>query len=168
MRKRDRSHPPSRGLRLRGPYRRIARGDCYGANPNTPGYGHWRVDAVSCTGDDELLERNVQSYEHAVLIGANTEPAVSGDAPGEVPYASAIFLHRTSVDATGRPKPTSGCVSIGHDQLVLALRSIDPDLAPRFAIGTREQLLAVPPGSGPTRTASATAQPTARVRITTS
>jgi L,D-peptidoglycan transpeptidase YkuD (ErfK/YbiS/YcfS/YnhG family) len=127
-----------------GPYRRIRPGDCYGANPNTPGYGHWRVDATTCNGDDELLQRNVQSYEHAVLIGANTEPDVSGDAPGEIPYAAAIFLHRTSVDPTGRAKPTSGCVSIGHDQLVTALRTIDPALAPRFAIGTRAQLLATP------------------------
>ena len=127
-----------------GPYRRIQPGDCYGANPNTPGYGHWRVDSATCTGDDELLQRNVQSYEHAVLIGANTEPSVSGDAPGEVPYASAIFLHRTSVTASGAPKPTSGCVSIGHDQLVVALRSIDPALSPRFAIGTRADLLATP------------------------
>ena len=28
---------------------------------------------------------------HAAVIGANTEPAVSGDAPGEAPYAAAIF-----------------------------------------------------------------------------
>lgn len=128
-----------------GPYRRVQNGDCYGANPGTPGYGHWRVDAANCTGDDELLQNNVQSYEHAVLIGANTEPNVSGDAPGEIPYASAIFLHRTSVTASGATKATSGCVSIGHDQLVTALRTIDPALSPRFAIGTRATLLATPP-----------------------
>ncbi len=128
-----------------GPYRRVQNGDCYGANPATPGYGHWRVDAANCTGDDELLQNNVQSYEHAVIIGANTEPNVSGDAPGEIPYASAIFLHRMSVTATGATKATSGCVSIAHDQLVTALRTINPALSPRFAIGTRATLLATPP-----------------------
>ncbi|MCU1392918.1 MAG: hypothetical protein JWM34_1346 [Ilumatobacteraceae bacterium] len=128
-----------------GPYRRIQPGDCYGANPNTPGYGHWRVDSKGCTGDDELLALNVQAYEHAVLIGANTEPHVSGDAPGETAYAAAIFLHRTTYGANGDPKPTSGCVSIGHDQLVEAVRTIDPALGPRFAIGTRADLLAVAP-----------------------
>jgi len=128
-----------------GPYRRVQPGDCYGANPNTAGYGHWRVDATGCTGDDELLAVNVQAYEHAVLIGANTEPDVSGDAAGETPYASAIFLHRTTLDAAGQPKPTSGCVSIGHNQLVTAVRTIDPQLKPTFAIGTRADLLAIAP-----------------------
>jgi L,D-peptidoglycan transpeptidase YkuD (ErfK/YbiS/YcfS/YnhG family) len=129
---------------VHGAYRRVQPGDCYGANPNTAGYGHWRVDPAGCTGDDELLERNVQAYEHAVLIGANTEPMVSGDTPGEIPYAAAIFLHRTTYSGTGAPKPTSGCVSIGHAALVTALRAIDPALRPRFAIGTRDDLLATP------------------------
>jgi L,D-peptidoglycan transpeptidase YkuD (ErfK/YbiS/YcfS/YnhG family) len=128
-----------------GPYRRVQPGDCYGANPNTAGYGHWRIDATGCTGDDELLAVNLQAYEHAVLIGANTEPNVSGDAAGETPYAAAIFLHRTTVDAAGQPKPTSGCVSIGHNQLVAAVRTIDPQLKPTFAIGTRADLLAIAP-----------------------
>lgn len=124
-----------------GAYRRIQNGDCYGANPNTAGYGHWRVDSAHCTGDDELLQLNIQSYEHAVLIGANTEPNVSGDAAGEIPYASAIFLHRSAVTSTGDAKATSGCVSIGHSQLLTAMRTIDPSLSPRFAIGTRADLL---------------------------
>ncbi|MEO7396938.1 MAG: L,D-transpeptidase family protein, partial [Ilumatobacteraceae bacterium] len=127
-----------------GPYRRIRTGDCYGANPNTVGYGHWRVDSTTCVGDDELLERNVQTYEHAALIGANTEPNVSGDAPDEIATAAAIFLHRTAVDSSGGPRPTSGCVSIGHAQLVTAMRSIDPALRPHFAIGLRTELMSAP------------------------
>ncbi len=129
---------------VRGAYRRVQRGDCYGANSNTAGYGHWRVDPTGCTGDDELLEANMQAYEHAVLIGANTEPMVSGDAAGEIPYAAAIFLHRTTYFSNGAPRPTSGCVSIGHAGLVTALRAIDPALQPRFAIGTQADLLATP------------------------
>ena len=129
-----------------GAYRRVQPGDCYGANPNTAGYGHWRVDTRGCTGDDELLARNVKAYEHAVLIGANTEPNVSGDAAGETAYAAAIFLHRTTYNGS-TPKPTSGCVSIPHDQLVTAVRTIDPALDPHFAIGTRADLLATQPRS---------------------
>lgn len=129
---------------VRGAYRRVQPGDCYGANPGTPGYGHWRVDVSGCTGDDELLSSFGSVYEHAVLIGANTEPAVSGDAPGEPPLASAIFLHRTSYLPTGASKPTSGCVSIGHTALVTAMRTIDPAANAHFAIGTRSGLLALP------------------------
>jgi L,D-peptidoglycan transpeptidase YkuD (ErfK/YbiS/YcfS/YnhG family) len=129
---------------VHGRYRRLVGTDCYGANPNTPGYGHWRNDARTCTGDDEQLARNTLAYEHAVLIGANTEPDVSGDAPGEPAYAAAIFLHRTTTDASGAPKPTSGCVSIGHGELLTAMRAIDPALNPRFAIGTTSGLLSTP------------------------
>ena len=130
---------------VHGAYRLVQPGDCYGANPNTPGYGHWRVDRTTCTGADELLARNVHTYEHAVIIGANTEPNVSGDAPGEPAYAAAIFLHHDNIAANGSTLATSGCVSIGHDQLITAMTTIDPALNPRFAIGTRADLLAVPP-----------------------
>jgi L,D-peptidoglycan transpeptidase YkuD (ErfK/YbiS/YcfS/YnhG family) len=125
-----------------GAYRHVQNDDCYGANPNTPGYGHWRSDASGCTGADELLHSIGAAYEHAVLIGANTEPAVSGDAPGEIAYASAIFLHRFTYTAAGSPKPTSGCVSVSHSALLTALRSIDPNLDPHFAIGTVQSLTA--------------------------
>jgi len=130
---------------VRGAYRRVQPGDCYGARPNTSGYGHWRVDQAGCTGADELLSTYGAVYEHAALIGANTEPHVSGDAPGEIPYASAIFLHRTSYTSTGASKATSGCVSLAHDALLTAMRAIDPALNAHFAIGTSSQLQALPP-----------------------
>lgn len=130
---------------VRGAYRRVQTGDCYGARPNTPGYGHWRVDAAGCTGADELLTSYGAVYEHAALIGANTEPNVSGDAPGEIPYASAIFLHRTSYTSTGASKSTSGCLTLAHDSLVTAMRAIDPALNAHFAIGTSSQLRSLPP-----------------------
>ena len=120
-----------------GAYRLVQPDDCYGANPNTVGYGHWRSDITGCVGDDELLISKGAAYEFAVLIGANTEPNVSGDAPGEIPYAAAIFLHRMSYTSSGTAKPTSGCVAIGHTALLMAVRTIDPALAPHFAIGTR-------------------------------
>jgi L,D-peptidoglycan transpeptidase YkuD (ErfK/YbiS/YcfS/YnhG family) len=122
-----------------GPYRRVRTGDCFGATPNTAGYGHLR-DQPNCPGpDDEYLPRFTGAYVHAALIGANTEPDVSGDAPGETAYASAIFLHRDSYTASGASKPTSGCVSLAMDDLVGVLRAMHPDVL--FAIGTTDWLL---------------------------
>lgn len=125
-----------------GPYRRVTAGDCFGATPNHPDYGHLVYRPASqCPGpDDEYLPAVTGAYEHAALIGANTEPDVSGDAPGEIPYASAIFLHRFSLDPAGNSKPTSGCVSLGHRDLVTVLRALQPSV--RFAIGEPSWLLA--------------------------
>lgn len=125
-----------------GTYRRVRTGDCFGATPNHPDYGHLvERAAADCPGpDDEYLPRYTGTYEHAALIGANMEPTVSGDEPGETPYAAAIFLHRHSYDAAGASKPTSGCVSLRHDDLVSVLRALRPGVV--FAIGTEEWLLA--------------------------
>ncbi|MFN8023808.1 MAG: hypothetical protein U0Q03_19915 [Acidimicrobiales bacterium] len=123
-------------------YRRVQAGDCFGATPHTSGYGHLRVD-TSCPGpDDEYLPRFVQAYTNAALIGANSEPDVSGDAPGETPYAAAIFLHRhvyTSGGTSGTTKPTSGCVSLAQADLTSVLIGMTPDVL--FAIGPTDWLL---------------------------
>jgi L,D-peptidoglycan transpeptidase YkuD (ErfK/YbiS/YcfS/YnhG family) len=87
-----------------------------------------------CTSPDEWLTRIGDVYEHAAVIGANLDP-ISGNAPGETPFAAAIFLHRNSYTAGGASKPTSGCVSLAGDDLELALRLIDPALDVQFAIG---------------------------------
>jgi L,D-peptidoglycan transpeptidase YkuD (ErfK/YbiS/YcfS/YnhG family) len=129
---------------VRGDYRQVRTGDCYGATPNTPGYGHWRTvsSPAQCASPDEYLPSFVNSYAHAALIGANTEPDVSGDAPGEIPYAAAIFLHHHSYAADGvTPRPVSGCVTLALDDLRATLRLIDPESDPVFAIGPREYLL---------------------------
>jgi L,D-peptidoglycan transpeptidase YkuD (ErfK/YbiS/YcfS/YnhG family) len=125
-----------------GAYRRVRAGDCFGATPNDPDYGHlvYRTPAGCAGPDDEYLPSITGAYEHAALIGANMEPEVSGDAPGEVPYASAIFLHRFSLDASGGSKPTSGCVSVSHSNLVDVLRAMQPGVM--FAIGETAWLLA--------------------------
>lgn len=121
-----------------GPYREVRAGDCFGATPNTAGYGHLR-DQPNCPGpDDEYLPRFTEAYVHAALIGANMEPDVSGDQPGETPYASAIFLHRTSYAPSGASKPTSGCVSLAMADLVAVLQAMRPDV--QFAIGTTDWL----------------------------
>ena len=59
-----------------GTYRDVRTGDCFGATPGTPGYGHLRDDPA-CTGpDDEYLPRFVQAYTHAALIGANNSSSL--------------------------------------------------------------------------------------------
>jgi L,D-peptidoglycan transpeptidase YkuD (ErfK/YbiS/YcfS/YnhG family) len=117
------------------PYRDVQPEDCWGATPGTASYGHV-VNDEGCPGpDDEWLPRFNQVYAHAAVIGANLDP-VSGDQPGEIPYASAIFLHRHSYTTAGVAKPTSGCVSLTYDDLVDTLRIIDPRLNPHFAIGS--------------------------------
>lgn len=124
-----------------GTYRRVRAGDCFGATPNTAGYGHLRRD-TSCPGPDDEYLPSIGAYTNAALIGANMEPDVSGDAQGEIPYASAIFLHRftyVSAGATsGETKATSGCVSLAQADLTGVLLQLRSDV--RFAIGTTEWL----------------------------
>lgn len=125
-----------------GAYRRVKTGDCFGATPNHPDYGHLVKRAqADCPGpDDEYLPSITTAYTHAALIGANMEPNVSGDAVDEIPYASAIFLHRFTLDANGNPLPTSGCVSLGLNNLVKVLRGMESSTI--FAIGQLDWLLA--------------------------
>ena len=124
-----------------GTYREVRTGDCFGATPNTPGYGHLRNDTTCAGADDEYLPRFVRTYTTAALIGANMEPEVSGDAPGEVPYAAAIFLHHHNyVSGTSGPtRPTSGCVSLAQADLTAVLLALTPDAV--FSMGTTAHLL---------------------------
>ena len=125
-----------------GPYRRVKAGDCFGATPNDADYGHLvQRTKAKCPGpNDEYLPGVKTAYIHAALIGANMEPNVSGDAPGEVPYAAAIFLHRLNRDANGNPLATAGCVSLGLNNLVEVLKGMQPTTM--FAIGEPKWLLA--------------------------
>ncbi|HEY5874999.1 MAG TPA: hypothetical protein VIT64_06845, partial [Ilumatobacteraceae bacterium] len=112
---------------VRGVYRAVQPGDCWGATPGRSTYNHlYRSSAGSCPSPDEYLPSITGSYVHAAVIGANNEPEVSGDAPGETPFAAAIFLHRHSYTAGGAVKPTSGCVSLAIEDLVPTLALIDP------------------------------------------
>jgi L,D-peptidoglycan transpeptidase YkuD (ErfK/YbiS/YcfS/YnhG family) len=120
------------------PYRDVRPQDCWGATPNAARYQHL-VNLPNCSGADEWLTRFGEVYGHAAVIGANLDP-ISGDAPGETPYAAAIFLHRHSYVAGGTTKPTSGCVSLAYQDLVDTLRLIDPRLNQHFAIGPTEYL----------------------------
>ena len=123
-------------------YRDVRPDDCWGATPNTDRYQHL-VNRPDCPGpDDEDLQRIAGVYAHAAVIGANLNP-ISGDEPGETPYAAAIFLHRHNYGngaTSGSVRATSGCVSLEYQDLVDALRLIDPHHAPHFAIGPVEWL----------------------------
>ena len=121
------------------PYRDVQPEDCWGATANTPRYQRL-VDRPGCPGpDDEWLPRFGDVYSHAAVIGANLDP-ISGDEPGEIAYAAAIFLHRHSYTSGGATRPTSGCVSLTDDDLVRVIRLLDARLAPHFAIGPRDWL----------------------------
>jgi len=124
---------------VRGAYRAVRPGDCWGARPGQPTYNHL-YRSTSCPSPDEYLPRITGAYAHAAVIGANTEPAVSGDAPGEIPFAAAIFLHRHAYTSAGAVKPTSGCVSLALEDLVPVLTLIDPVRNPHFAIGPTDWL----------------------------
>jgi len=125
---------PDPGVRANVTYRAVRNEDCWGATPGTARYNHV-VNLPNCPGPaDEWLPRFGEVYSHAAVIGANLDP-VSGDAPGETPFAAAIFLHRHSYTAGNQPKPTSGCVSLAAADLVTVLRLLDPALSTHFAIG---------------------------------
>lgn len=72
------------------------------------------------------------------IIGANSEPNVSGDAPGEIPHAPAIFLHRHSYSSNGAAKPSAGCVSLASGELRYVLGRVNTSVL--FAIGTSMHL----------------------------
>jgi L,D-peptidoglycan transpeptidase YkuD (ErfK/YbiS/YcfS/YnhG family) len=127
---------------VRGRYRAVQPGDCWGATPGATTYNKL-YRRLNCPGpDDEYLPNITGAYSHAAVIGANLGPEISGDAPGEPPYAAAIFLHRHAYTDSGLAKPTSGCVSLAIDDLVETLHLIDPTRQPRFVIGTTEWLRA--------------------------
>ena len=78
---------------------------------------------------DEYLINFQQAYSRAAIIGANLGPNRSGDAVGEPPLAAAIFLHRHSYDAGGNARATSGCVSLGNENLIYVLQRLRPGQA---------------------------------------
>jgi L,D-peptidoglycan transpeptidase YkuD (ErfK/YbiS/YcfS/YnhG family) len=112
---------------VHGTWRQVRSGDCWGATPGTPRYNRLvRRAAWNCRSPDEYLPAITGAYSQAALIGANLGRNRSGDDPGEVPYAAAIFLHRHSYDGNGMSRPTSGCVSLAAGDLAFVLRRLVP------------------------------------------
>jgi L,D-peptidoglycan transpeptidase YkuD (ErfK/YbiS/YcfS/YnhG family) len=115
---------------VRGTWRQVKAGDCWGATPGTRDYNQLvsRPDSA-CDSPDEYLPNITRAYSAAALIDANMGPDRSGDEPGEPPLAAAIFLHRHSYDADGNSKPTSGCVSLNAGNLAKVLTRLVPGQA---------------------------------------
>jgi L,D-peptidoglycan transpeptidase YkuD (ErfK/YbiS/YcfS/YnhG family) len=115
---------------VRGTWRQVKAGDCWGATPNTADYNRLVTrTAANCQSPDEYLINFQGAYSRAALIGANMGSTRSGDAPGEAPLAAAIFLHRHSFDAAGNSRPTSGCVSLNTTNLIYVLQRLVPGQA---------------------------------------
>jgi peptidoglycan hydrolase-like protein with peptidoglycan-binding domain/L,D-peptidoglycan transpeptidase YkuD (ErfK/YbiS/YcfS/YnhG family) len=115
---------------VNGTWRQIKAGDCWGATPGTAAYNQLVTrSAAECQSPDEYLINFQQSYSRAAIIAANMGANRSGDAPGEPAYAAAIFLHRHTFDANGNARPTSGCVSLGNDNLIFVLQRLVPGQA---------------------------------------
>ena len=115
---------------VRGTWRQVRAGDCWGATPNSADYNRLVTrTAANCQSPDEYLINFQGAYSRAALIGANMGSNRSGDAPGEAPLAAAIFLHRHSYDAAGNSRPTSGCVSLNNANLIYVLQRLVPGQA---------------------------------------
>ena len=115
---------------VRGTWRQIRRGDCWGATPNTAAYNQLVTrTAANCQSPDEYLINFQGAYSRAAIIGANMGPTRSGNAPGEPALAAAIFLHRHSYDAGGNSRATAGCVSLNTDNLIYVLQRLVPGQA---------------------------------------
>jgi L,D-peptidoglycan transpeptidase YkuD (ErfK/YbiS/YcfS/YnhG family) len=114
---------------VHGRWRQVRHGDCWDASGGDPAYNRLtRRAAGSCRSPDEYLPDYQGAYSAAALIGANMGPSRSGDEPGEVPRAAAIFLHRHSYEG-GWTRPTAGCVSLGANPLAYVLRRLVPGRA---------------------------------------
>lgn len=112
---------------VQGNWRQVRAGDCWGATPNTAAYNTLVTrSAANCRTPAEYLVNFQGAYSRAALISANMGPNRSGDGPGEAALAAAIFLHRHSFDANGNSRPTSGCVSLGNDNLIYVLQTLRP------------------------------------------
>ena len=88
---------PDPGVRTGIGYRDVRPQDCWGASPTTTArlQPSRRRRAEGGPEPTSGCQRYGDVYSHAAVIGANLDP-ISGDAPGEIPYAAAIFLHRHS------------------------------------------------------------------------
>ncbi|MEY2626420.1 MAG: hypothetical protein RJB08_179 [Actinomycetota bacterium] len=102
-------------------YSRLKAGDCWVSDVTDPKYNS-QVSRVPCGAPNEDLYRigRAGPYRLAIVTDYNMSPVVVG-------RGSAIFLHVNAVDASGRSRPTSGCVSVSYGVMkrLLGLLSID-------------------------------------------
>jgi L,D-peptidoglycan transpeptidase YkuD (ErfK/YbiS/YcfS/YnhG family) len=120
------SDPAPDGTRL--PHFRLDALDWWVSDASSPAYNtRQRCARGTCPfreseGEHLLSHGGGGAYRLAVVFGYNARPVVPG-------RGSAMFLHVIG------PEPTSGCVSIPYEDMVWALRWLDPARAPVLLIG---------------------------------
>lgn len=117
--------------RVRVPYERVTRGDCWISNAADAAY-NTVIKRTPCAAPNEDLYRIAIAgpYEFALTTSYNTSPIVPGK-------GSAIFIHVHSRDSAGRTKPTSGCVSVSRSVMKRLFALIDPAKSPTLVVRVR-------------------------------
>jgi len=116
------------------PYIRIRENSCWILRPSETTY-NTMVKGSKCVRGDEDLYRIDQGgpYRRSIVLDFNMNPVVRG-------HGGAIFIHSHSYYASGKTKPTSGCVSMTSAQLLKVLKLIDSKLQTRVVMGTKSFL----------------------------
>jgi L,D-peptidoglycan transpeptidase YkuD (ErfK/YbiS/YcfS/YnhG family) len=117
------------GVRER--YHLLVCGDWWDEDPNSPMYNTFQHVPCGTTppfaGGSEALWQEQAPYPSFAVIDYNTAPVVRGAGSG-------VFFHAS----TGGP--TAGCVSVPQSDLDLALRWLNPSLAPAFVMGPAAEI----------------------------
>lgn len=116
------------------PYIRIRENYCWVLRQSEKTY-NTMVKGSKCVRGDEDLYRIAKGgpYRRSIVLDFNMSPVVRG-------HGGAIFIHSHSYYASGKTKPTSGCVSMTSAQLLKVLKLIDSKLQTRVVMGTKNFL----------------------------
>jgi L,D-peptidoglycan transpeptidase YkuD (ErfK/YbiS/YcfS/YnhG family) len=116
------------------PYIRIRENYCWVLRQSEKTY-NTMVKGSKCVRGGEDLFRIAQGgpYRRSIVLDFNMNPVVRG-------HGGAIFIHSHSYYASGKTKPTSGCVSMTSAQLLKVLKLIDSKLQTRVVMGTKSFL----------------------------
>ena len=116
------------------PYIRIRENYCWVLRQSQKTY-NTMVKGSKCVKGDEDLYRIAKGgpYRRSIVLDFNMNPVVLG-------HGGAIFVHSHSYYASGKTKPTSGCVSLTNAHLVKLLQLLDASLQTRVVMGTKSFL----------------------------
>lgn len=115
------------GVRTGLDYRVVSEKDFWVDASASPFYNQWVTGDVPEVSH-EVLRRQDELYEYALVIEYNTDPVVAG-------MGSAIFVHVWR----GVGQPTAGCVAMAQDDLLALLRWLDAGRNPVINIqGSRD------------------------------
>lgn len=116
------------------PYIRIRENYCWVLRQSQKTY-NTMVKGSKCVRGDEDLYRIAKGgpYRRSIVLDFNMNPVVLG-------HGGAIFVHSHSYYASGKTKPTSGCVSLTNAHLVKLLQLLNASLQTRVVMGTKSFL----------------------------